>query len=280
MSFRYKIAICSLMVAAVGLSECSATEDNSQSKPILRIAADPNNLPFSNERLEGFENKVAQVVAEELGAELRYTWRAQRRGFFRETLKTGDCDIVLGVPTGLERALTTEPYYQSSYVFVTPKDGGLRLSGLDDVQLRAARIGVQLIGDDGANTPPAHALAMRGIITNVVGYTVYGDYREANPPARIVAAVARGDIDVAIVWGPLAGYFAKRESIPLQLSPISLTGTGSPALPFWFDIGMGVKRGNKELKEKLDGALRTRRKEIGRILADFGIPEIARETNK
>src|SRR3954469_11742113 len=133
---------------------------------VLRIAADPNNLPFSNERLEGFENKIAEVVAEQLGAELRYTWRAQRRGFFRETLKSGDCDIVLGVPTGLEGALTTEPYYRSSYVFVTRKDGGLRLSGMDDVQLHAARIGVQLIGDDGANTPPAHALAMRGIITN------------------------------------------------------------------------------------------------------------------
>jgi mxaJ protein len=278
---RYRIAICSLTVVAVGLSECiSAAEENSPSKLILRIAADPNNLPFSNERLEGFENKIAEVVAEELGAELRYTWRAQRRGFFRETLKSGDCDIVLGVPTGLERALTTEPYYRSSYLFVTRKDGGLRLSGMDDVQLRAARIGVQLIGDDGANTPPAHALAMRGIITNVVGYTVYGDYREANPPARIVSAVARGDIDVAIVWGPLAGYFAKRESIPLQISPIRPTGAGSPALPFWFDIGMGVKRGNQELKAKLDEALRTRRKEIGRILADFGVPEMARETQQ
>src|SRR3954469_168427 len=134
---------------------------------VLRISADPNNLPFTNERREGFENKIAELLAREMGAELHYAWRAQRRGFFRESLKGGECDLVLGVPAGFERALTTAPYYRSSYVFVSRKDRHLDVRTFDDPALRTLKIGVQLVGDDGVNPPPAHALAARGIIDNV-----------------------------------------------------------------------------------------------------------------
>jgi mxaJ protein len=172
---------------------------------VLRISADPNNLPFTNRRLEGFENKIAALMARELKVDLEYIWRAQRRGFFRSALKEGECDIVLGVPAGFERALTTAPYYRSSYVFVSRRDRQIKVRSFDDSTLRVMKIGVQLIGDDGFNTPPAHALAARNMVDNLVGYTVYGDYGQENPPARIIDAVRKGDVDIGIAWGPLAG---------------------------------------------------------------------------
>jgi len=166
---------------------------------VLRVCADPNNLPFSNQRGEGFENKIAELLAQDLGERVEYTWWAQRRGFFRNTLKAGACDVVMGVPSGFEMALTTRPYYRSTYVFLSRKDRRLNVTSFDDPVLRKLRIGVQIIGDDQSNAPPAHALTRRNIVDNVRGYTLYGDYSQHDPPARIVDAVAKGDIDLAIV---------------------------------------------------------------------------------
>ncbi|HMH55230.1 MAG TPA: transporter substrate-binding domain-containing protein, partial [Gemmatimonadales bacterium] len=142
----------------------------------LRVCADPNNLPFSNQRREGFENRLADLIAGELGDTVRYTWQPQRRGFLRNTLNANACDVVMGMPLGSDRVLTTRPYYRSSYVFVSRKDRHLRVRSLDDPVLRKLRIGVQLVGDDYANTPPVHALSRRGIVKNLVGYSVLGDY--------------------------------------------------------------------------------------------------------
>src|SRR4051794_5863884 len=243
---------------------------------VLRISADPNNLPFTNQRCEGFENKIAELLAKEMDADLEYTWRAQRRGFFRETLKNGECDLVLGVPSGFERALPTSPYYRSSYVFVSRTDRDLRVRSFDDPALRPLKVGVQLIGDDGVNTPPAHALAARGIVENIVGFTVYGDYAQENPPARIVDAVANGDVDVAVVWGPLAGYFARRHR-GLTLVPVEpeVDATG---LTLAFDIAMGVRQGNKELRDEIDTILARNREEIGKILDEFGVPRVPKRS--
>jgi quinoprotein dehydrogenase-associated probable ABC transporter substrate-binding protein len=239
---------------------------------VLRVAADPNNLPFTNRKLEGFENKVAELLARELDAELQYSWRAQRRGFFRESFKGDECDVVLGVPAGFERALTTASYYRSTYVFVSRRNRGLKVRSFDDPALRTLKIGVQLIGDDGVNTPPAHALAARGIVNNVAGFTVYGDYAEENPPARIVAAVAKGEVDIAVVWGPLAAYFA-REHGGLAIVPVEPQADAS-GLPMAFDIAVGVRKGNKALRDEIDAILVRRRDEIGRILDDFGVPRV------
>ena len=126
------------------------------------------------------------------------------------SLKAGNCDVIMGVPVGLDMVGTTRPYYRSSYVFVSRSDRRLDIASMTDPRLKTLKIGVQLIGADGSNTPPGHALAEQGIVNNVVGYTVYGDYRQPDPPAQILEAVARGDIDIAAVWGPLAGYFARR----------------------------------------------------------------------
>jgi hypothetical protein len=168
---------------------------------VLRVCADPNNLPFSNRRLEGFENKIAELVAREMNATVEYTWRAQRRGFIRETLRAGACDVIIGMPSSLELALTTAPYYRSTYAFVYRKDKGLDVRSFDDPALRGVRIGVQMIGDDFANTPPAHALSSRHIIGNVKGYSVYGDYAQENPRPEL----SRRSRGAKLTWPSLGG---------------------------------------------------------------------------
>src|SRR5439155_8576680 len=156
---------------------------------VLRICADPNNLPYSNAKEQGFENKIASLIADDLHARVRYTWWPQRRGFVRDTLRTGQCDCIIGVPSNFELAAATQPYYRSSYVFVSRRDRHLLIESLDDPRLRKLRIGVQMIGNDHVNSPPAHALSKRGMINNVVGYTVYGDYRAQERGREIVDAV-------------------------------------------------------------------------------------------
>ena len=237
---------------------------------VLRVCADPNSLPYSNERQEGFENRIAELVAHELKVELRYVWWAQRRGYIRNTLRAGLCDLFVGMPTGLDMVLVTRPYYRSTYAFVTKRNGP-RITSFDDPRLKRLRVGVQIIGDDYANAPPAEALTHRGIVRNVRGYSVIGNYRDPNPPSRIVRAVANGEVDVAVVWGPLAGYFARQSKVPLRVVPVS-PEVDVPYLPFVFDIAMGVRRGETALRDSLDAVIARRQRDIDRILADYGVP--------
>jgi mxaJ protein len=237
----------------------------------LRVCADPNNLPFSNQREEGFENRLAKLIATELSASVRYTWWPQRRGFIRNTLAAGKCDLVMGMTTGAERMLTTTPYYRSTYVFVFRKDRHLAVKSLDDPALHTLRIGVQLVGDDYANTPPVHALSRRGISGNLVGFSVFGDYSQENPPARIIDAVISRDVDLAVAWGPLAGYFAKRSPVALEIVPVS-PAVDPPGLRFTFDISLAVRTGDVALKQELEGVLERKRSDIDRILKDYGVP--------
>jgi mxaJ protein len=239
----------------------------------LRVCADPNNLPFSNDRLEGFENRLADVVAAELGTTVQYTWWAQRRGFLRQTLNAGLCDVVMGLPSSLAAVEVTRPYYRSAYVFVTRRADGLRLHSFDDPLLRRLRIGVPMIGEDGANAPPAHALSRRGIVRNVVGYSVYGDYAIANPPARLIEAVAKSDVDLAIAWGPLAGFFAARQDVPLDIAAVEFPKE-IPSLPIAFDISLGVRRGDTALVARLEQVLDRRRGDIDTILARYHVPRV------
>jgi mxaJ protein len=260
-------------LAAVALSvalPASAQTPTAAPPRVLRVCADPNNLPYSNERQQGFENRIADLVAREMRAELRYVWWVQRRGYIRNTLRAGLCDVFIGMPTGLDMVLVTRPYYRSTYAFVT-KRSGPHITSFDDPRLKRLRVGVQIIGDDFANAPPAEALTHRGIVRNVRGYSVLGDYREPDPPSRIVRAVAKGEIDVAVVWGPLAGYFARRSPVPLRVVPVS-PEVDVPYLPFVFDIAMGVRRGDTALRDTLDAVIVRRQREIDRILADYGVP--------
>lgn len=254
-----------LSLAAIGVSAAAAPER------VLRVCADPNNLPFSNDKGEGFENRIVELVAQDLHARVAYVWWAQRRGFLRNTLNAGECDLVPGVASAMEALATTRPYYRSTYVFVTRQDSGLDIASFDDPRLKRLTIGVQMVGDDFSNTPPAHALARRGVTDNVRGYMLYGDYAEPSPPQRIVQAVARREIDVAVVWGPLAGYFASREGAPLELRPVTPWMDGA-TWPMVFDISMGVRRGETALLRDVERALAARKGQIDEILTAYGVP--------
>lgn len=262
-----------LTVALVASCACGGPSTNTRASAPLRVCADPNNLPFSNDRLEGFENHLADLVAAELGTTVQYTWWAQRRGFLRQTLNAGVCDIVMGLPSSLESVAVTRPYYRSAYVFVTRRADALQVHSFDDPRLRRLRIGVPIIGDDGANAPPAHALSRRGIVRNVVGYSVYGDYATENPPARLIEAVAKGEVDVAIAWGPLAGFFAARQHVPLDIASVE-PPKDIPSLPIAFDISLAVRRGDAALVSRLEQVLERRRGEIDILLAEFHVPRV------
>ena len=264
-------AAAALLVGTRALTPPPARADGPDATA-FRICADPNNLPFSSSDRSGFENKLAVIVAADLGKHVSYTWRPQRRAFIRNTLKTDECDAIMGVPAKLDPVTASQPYYRSTYVFVYRADRGLgRLSSVLDPRLRNLKIGVQLIGDDGYNTPPSHALSEQGIVANLVGYTVYGDYRQPNPPSRIVEAVENGAVDIAAVWGPLAGYFAQRSPVGLTLMPLTETEQFKPLL-FDYDISIGVRKGNTALKVQIDKALARHRSEITELLEQYGVP--------
>jgi mxaJ protein len=235
----------------------------------------PTICPSRTRAASRFENRLAALVARELGARVEYTWWAQRRGFFRNTLRAHVCDLVPGVPSSLELVLATRPYYRSTYVFVHRKDAPFRVRSFDDPILKRVRVGVQFVGDDYANTPPAHALAARGVVRNVVGFSVYGNYAEPDPPARIIDALAAGTIDVAVVWGPLAGYFAPRAGVPLAIVPVS-PQIDVPFLPFVYDISMGVRRDDPGLRAEVEAVLVRRRATVDSILDAYGVPRVGR----
>lgn len=242
----------------------------------LTVCADPNNLPFSNAKEEGFENKLVSLIAAELHATVRYVWWAQRRGNVRETLNEGLCDLIPGVGSSLEMLGTTRPYYRSAYVAVTRADRHLDIASFDDERLAKLKIGVQMIGDDFSNTPPAHALSKRGLVDNVRGFMVYGDYSNPRPQAAIVEAVASGEIDIAFVWGPVAGYFAPRQRVPLKVTPLATRFDG-PQLPMVFDVSVGTRKQDRQLRAEVEAALARRDAEVRALLARYGVPRIDEE---
>jgi mxaJ protein len=242
----------------------------------FRVCADPENMPHSNQKQEGFENKIAELIAKDFGASTKYIWWGQRRGFIRNTmnatLEEGRCDVVIGVPEGYDLVRTTKPYYRSTYVFVYPKDKGPQVKSLDDPILKKIKIGVHLLGDDYTNPPPVHELAKRGVVGNLVGFSTF--YSADNRPSSIIDAVASGKIDIAIVWGPAAGYYVKQQRVPLVMVPIP---SGKGDLPFEFGMSMGVKPGNDALRIKLEKEIDARRAEITKILNDYNVPLIERK---
>ena len=239
----------------------------------ITACADPNNLPFSNKAGQGFENKLAAMIANDLHAQLRYVWWAQRRGYVRNTLGERACDFWPGIASNVEMVATTRPYYRSSYEFVTRQSANLSGLTLDDPRLKKLRIGVQMVGNDATNTPPAHALASRGVIGNVRGYMLYGDYREPNPPAEVVRAVERGEVDVALVWGPLAGYFAAQSAVPLRLEAVT-PWFADQQWPMQFDISVGVQKDNQKLLHEIDRVLVRRSPDIRKLLAAYHVPVV------
>ncbi len=271
------VALAGVALAGVALAGVGPTGLSHAATPVaapaLRVCADPNNLPFSNRRGEGFENRLAVLLAAELHRPLEYAWAPEWRGFIRKTLGAGRCDVLLGIPVESNRVLTTRPYYTSTYVFLTRRDRHLDLRSMDDPRLHGLRIGIHFVGDDYVNPPPAHALARRGIVQNVVGYSLYGNYARPNPPSDLVRAVAQGAVDVAIVWGPFAGYFGRREGVPMRIAPVT-PAVDPPGLRYTFAIAAGVRRADTTLRSELDAALSRRAVDIRRMLGSFGVPVV------
>ena len=231
--------------------------------PSLRVCGDPDNLPYSNQRLEGFENRIAAVVAAELGAAPVYAWWPHQRGLVRNTIDAGTCDVIFGVPEGLDFVLWTEPYYRSSYVMAYRSDRGYDFRSLDAPELRQLRIGVHV------NTPPEESLARRGLLDNVSTYSLFFDPRgDRDRPRKLLDDLVAGTVDVAVAWGPLAGYAARTSNVPIEVVPLE----DEPGVPLSFDISMGVAKGNDELKNRLEAAIDRRQTEIRAILEEFGVP--------
>jgi mxaJ protein len=266
----HTIAAGMLLVAS-----CAFGADQKQ----FRVCADPDNLPFSTRQLEGFENKIAEVIAKDLGASLSYIWWGQRRGFIRNTmnatLQEGRCEIMIGAPDGYDLVRTTKPYYRSTYVFVYRKGKGLQIASLDDPILKKIKIGVHLLGENYSNPPPVHELAKRGIVDNVKGFDTF--YSPKNPPSTIIDAVASGKIDVAIAWGPAVGYFVLHQQVPMAVVPIP---SAPGDLPFAFGISIGVKPGEDALSAQVEKAIVRKRADITRILKDYGVPLLEEKVAK
>jgi mxaJ protein len=265
MSSVCRIAAVTVVIAAAGVAL------GARARLPLRVCADPNNMPFSNERRQGFENKIAELIARDMARPLFYFWSPQRRGFIRNTLNAQRCDVVIGVPAGYGSVQTTRPYYRSAYAFVSRRDRSLRIRSFGDERLKALTIGIQITGDDYTNPPAAQALAARHLVQNVRGYTVYGDYSKTDPQRDIVDAVSDGRVDVAVVWGPLAGYYARKEPALIDVATVRTEGP-EQALTFVFDIAMGVRRNDTVLHEALEAVLSRRGPEIRRVLIAYGVP--------
>lgn len=263
------LAALAFLAPPAAAQDQPALRSNAPTAGVLRICADPDNMPASNQKGEGYENKIAELIAKEWNAKLEYAWWPVRRGFFSRALNGRYCDVALTAPSGLDMAGTTEPYYRSGYVVVYRKDSGLNLKSLDDPAWKKLRIGVNLLNSDAENTPPAMALSRHGVVGNLVGFTTF--YSTLDRPEDIVNAVVDKKVDVSIVWGPLAGYFAQRAPVPLVLQPLaeydSVTG-----LPFAFNMSMGVRRPDRELRDSLQHVIDQKRPEIEAILRQYNVP--------
>lgn len=230
----------------------------------LRVCADPQNPPFSTRAASGFENQIAKAIAAELREPVEFHWQRLGRGFLREVMNKGACDTLISVPVGMRGLLVTAPYYRSTYVFVTRRNEAA-ISSLDDPKLASMKIGVQILDEDYA--PPAQALARRRLAKNIVGFSM-----DENAGA-IVKAVAVRDIDAAIVWGPLAGYYAKSFGNTLRLTAVE-PQVDPPRLPFTFELAVGVRQNEPELYDRVKEAVTRARPRIDSILRDFNVPTL------
>ena len=228
----------------------------------LRVCADTDNLPFSNAKGEGFENRIVETVAKELSATVTYVWDAERRTTALEIMNKGRCDLVPGAISGAPGVATTRPYMRSAYAFVL-KGQGLA-AGFDDPRLRHMRIGVQSVGDD-AMTPPVAALLRRGLGSNIQPFTLHGNAADRNTAGAMVADVSAGAIDAAVLWGPFAGYFAARQAPPLRVEIAA-----DPQMSF--RISMAMRTEDVALRDAVDRALAARRSEIAEILSAYHVP--------
>ena len=278
MTLRVVVIVVALVCANHTFAQTPAAPKPREGGKRFRVCADPENLPASNRKQEGFENKIAEIMASDLGEPLHYVWWGQRRGFIRNTmnatLEEGRCEVVIAVPKEYDLVRTTTPYFRSTYVFVYPRDKGPQIKSLDDPALKKVKIGVHLLGNDYENPPPVHELSKRGVVGNLVGFNTF--YSADNPPSAIIDAVASGKVDVAIVWGPAAGMFVKAQKVPLVMVPVP---SGPGDLPFEFDMSMGIRKGSDALFATVESVLAKKHAEILKILQDYNVPMVSRKAS-
>ena len=264
---RLAATVRALLVTAVAAAAfeppASAQTAEAVDRSALRVCADPNNLPFSNDKGEGFENKIAELLATELDVPIHYTWFPDSVGFIRNTLNARVCDLIIGTVSGNELLQNTNPYYRSVYSLVYRPDSGKAPTSIDDPVLQTASIGIV------AGTPPATILAQKGLLGHLHSYPLVVDTRFDSPARRLVHDVATGEVDVGIVWGPIAGYFAKQESPPLAVLPLRVPES---RLRLDFRITMGVRHSEPEWKRTINSLIRKKQAEITQILLDYGVP--------
>jgi quinoprotein dehydrogenase-associated probable ABC transporter substrate-binding protein len=231
---------------------------------VLRVCADPRNLPFSNDKGEGFENKLAELFAEKLQKKLDYTYFPQATGFVRMTLAAHRCDVMMGFPQGDDLAQGTNPYYRTAYALVTKQGSGLdEVAALEDQRLKGKHIGVV------AGTPPATNMAANGLMTNAKPYPLMIDTRFDSSAAAMINDLMSGQIDVGVLWGPMAGYYARQANPPLHVTPL-VKETSGPKLAY--RIGMGVRPADQNWKRLLNRLIQENQAAINKILLDFGVP--------
>jgi quinoprotein dehydrogenase-associated probable ABC transporter substrate-binding protein len=231
---------------------------------VLRVCADPHNLPFSNEKGEGFENKLAELFAEKLNKKLDYMYFPQATGFVRMTLGAHRCDVIMGFPQGDDMVQGTNPYYRTAYALVAKQGSGLEdVATLDDERLKGKRIGIV------AGTPPGTNMAVNGLMANARPYQLMVDTRLDSSAEAMIADLMSGQIDAGILWGPMEGFHAKKANPPLHVTPLVKEKTG-PRLAF--RIGMGVRGADQNWKRLLNQLIQENQPAINKILLDFGVP--------
>lgn len=262
---RWGIPAAALLAACLGFAlPAQAQVSDLVDRSTLRVCADPANMPFTDEKGEGFENKIAELLADKLGLTLDYTWFPQATGFYRMTLASKRCDVVMGYVAGGDPVLNTNAYYRSAWVLVTKKDGDLAgVDTLEDPRLKGRHIGVI------AGTPPADLLARNGLMAGARPYSFMVDRRFDSPAETMIADINDGTIDAGILWGPIGGYFAKESKEPLAVVPL-VKEKGDPSLIY--RITFGIRPGELNWKHQLNGFITQEQKAINRILADYGVP--------
>jgi len=266
MQARFPIIFAVAMIAAGTAWTDAGQAASAPQRDALRVCADPNLLPFSNDKLEGFENKIAAMIGEELGVPVIYTWWPQTIGFVRNTLRAQKCDIIMGAASGDGLTQNTNPYYRSVYSLVYRESAGIQPKAMNDPSLQGLRFGV-------VTKTPGATLANQNHITNVEPYELDIDTRQDNPARRAIEDVGTGKTDATIIWGPIAGYFASLQ--PTKLTVLPLVDEHSTRLDF--SISMGIRSDETEWKHWLNDFIVRRQSDINAVLAQYHVPMLSSE---
>ena len=258
-ALRGGILLGGILLGGPAGAQTSDTVDRSE----LKVCADPNNLPYSDEKKEGFENKIAELMGGELGLKVDYAWFPQVIGFVRNTLRARLCDLVMGTVAGDEIMQTTNPYYFTTYVMFYRSDKALAIEGAQDARLTGLRLGVV------AGTPPADLLVRHELMSHTKPYALTVDTRAESPTHQMVQDVIDGTIDVGFLWGPIAGYYRKHDNLPLTLVPLK---DEPGAARMEYHIAMGVRANEPEWRRRINAAILKRQRDMTAILRDYGVP--------